>query len=153
MIPAARARPATFDGVSVISSLISRISAAVLLVGGLAMLFAAELVLPALVPGTAGAASLLGSLIAAGWLGMASLNWFQRSALLGGIYGRPIVLANFAFYLVTATGLVRPLLSRAAVPWLWVVAAPASVLAVVYAALMFRGPFDPLDKPAAAPPR
>lgn len=128
------------------SSLTSRVSAAVLLLGGVALLFAPDVLLPALVPGFPPAAAWVGQLVAAAWLGIATLNWLQRGAMLGGIYGRPTVLANVALYAISALSL----LSAAAAPGtprsLWVPAVAALVLAIVYGALLLRGPFDPLQR-------
>lgn len=133
----------------VISSLLSRVSAAVLLVGGAALLFAPDALLPALVPGFPPAAAWLGQLLGAAWLGVAALNWSQRAALLGGIYGRPVVLANLALYFISALSLLRALLRDAAPAALWSLLVPLAVLAAVYGALLLRGPFDPLQRPAA----
>ena len=41
--------------------------------------------------------------VAAGFLAMATLNWIGRNAIYGGIYGKPITLANFAFGLILTT--------------------------------------------------
>ena len=136
-------------GSRVISSTLSRLSAAVLLLGGLVLLFAPDAVLPALVPGFPAAAAWLGQLLGAAWLGMAALNWLQRAAVLGGIYGRPVVLANGALYFITAASLLRALLGGAAPRALWLVCAPAALLAAAYGTLLLRGPFDPLQRPAS----
>ena len=132
-----------------ISSLLSRISAIVLLLGGFVLLFASDAVLPALVPGFPPSAAWLGQLLAAAWLGIAALNWLQRSALLGGIYGRPTVLANVAVYFISALSMLRALLGQGVPSVLWAVFAPLVALAVTYSALMLRGPFDPLQRPAS----
>ena len=132
-----------------ISSLLSRVSAFILLIGGLALLFAADALLPALIPGFPAAAAWLGQLLAAAWLGIAALNWLQRSALLGGIYGRATVLANVAMYLISALSLLRALLSQDAPRALWAAFVPLAVLAATYTALMMRGPFDPLQAHAS----
>jgi hypothetical protein len=133
----------------VISSVLSRVSALVLLLGGLALLFAPDVLLPALAPGFPPAAAWLGQLLAAAWLGVAALNWLQRAAVLGGIYGRPVVFANGALYLVSALSLLRALLGGAAPRAVWLVCAPAALLAAAYWALLLRGPFDPLRPPAS----
>jgi hypothetical protein len=133
----------------VISSILSRISAFVLLLGGLVLLFASDAVLPALVPGFPPDAAWLGQLLAAAWLGVASLNWLQRSALLGGIYGRATVLANVVTYFISALSLLRALLGHSAPAGLWFAAVPLVLLAATYCALMMRGPFDPLQPPAS----
>ena len=133
----------------VISSILSRSSAAVLLIGGTALLFAPDVLLPALVPGFPPAAAWLAQLLAAAWLGVAALNWLQRGTLLGGIYGRPVVLANLALYFISALSLLRALLRRAAPLTLWALLVPLALLAAAYGALLLRGPFDPLQRPAS----
>lgn len=132
----------------VISSTLSRVSAIILLIGGLALLFAPDVILPALIPGFPPAAAWLGQLLGAAWLGVAALNWLQRSAILGGIYGRPVVFANSVLYMVSALSLARALLGGAAPRAAWLVCIPAAMLAVVYWTLMMRGPFDPLQPQA-----
>jgi hypothetical protein len=133
----------------VISSILSRSSAAVLLIGGAALLFAPDVLLPALVPGFPPAAAWLAQLLGAAWLGVAALNWLQRAALLGGIYGRPVVLANLALYFISALSLLRTLLRSAAPLTLWALLVPLALLAAAYGALLLRGPFDPLQRPAS----
>ena len=132
-----------------ISSLVSRVSAALLSLAGLVLLFASDVLLPAVVPGLPPAAAWLGQLLAAAWLGVAALNWLQRAAVLGGIYGRPIVLANLALYFVSALSLLRALMSAGTSSVLWLALAPSAVLAAVYGALLLRGPFDQLQPPAS----
>jgi hypothetical protein len=127
-----------------ISSLVSRCSAALLLIGGVALLFAPDVVLPALVPAFPAAASWIGQLLAAAWLGVAALNWLQRRAILGGIHGRPIVFANLVLYFVSALSLSRTLGTGEMPLLLWGIVVATAVLATIYAALLFRGPFDAL---------
>ena len=132
-----------------ISSIVTRSSAAFLLVCGIALLFAPDLVLGALAPGMPPQANWLGQLLAAAWLGVASLNWLQRAAVIGGIYARPLVSANFVLYLVSAMSMLRVVLAPSTSWGAWVLAAPMFVFAAAYAALMFKGPFDPLDPTAS----
>ena len=129
-----------------ISSRISHASAFVLFVGGLAMLFAPDIVLGRLVPGFPPGSAWIGSLLGAAWLGMAALNWSHRTTLLGGIYGRPIVYPNFVLYVTSALALSRVVLRPDMPAAMWLLVAPLFALAVAYALLLFRGPFDPLDR-------
>jgi hypothetical protein len=133
----------------VISSLLSRTSATVLLLGGVALLFASDVLLPALIPGFPPAAAWLGQLLGAAWLGVAVLNWLQRAAVLGGIYGRPVVFANLALYFISALSLLRALLGGGMPRVLWLVLAALASLAVSYGALLLRGPFDQPLRPAS----
>ena len=43
------------------------------------------------------------------YLGFAMLNWFTRSALIGGIYNKPVVLGNLIHYIVVFFALIRQL--------------------------------------------
>ena len=125
---------------TLISTHISRASAAVLLVGGLALLFASDAILPRLVPAFPPAAAWVGQLLAAAWLSVAALNWHHRSALLGGIYGRPVVTTNAVLYFMSATSLFNIVRSDGE-RTVWVLFVPAAIFAAVYGWLLFRGPF------------
>jgi hypothetical protein len=123
----------------VISSVISRVSALVLAAGGVALLFASDALLPMLMPGLPASAAWLGQLIAAAWLSVALFNWHGRETILGGVYGRPALNLNLVLYLVSALALLRAKDPTVAVRVLTV---PMGIMALVYAALLVRGPFD-----------
>ena len=113
-----------------------------LLVGGLALLFASDVILPQLMPGFPVAGAWLGQLLGAAWLAAAALDWLNRSALLGGIYGRAVVLGNAALYFISAMVLVRVVTRPDAPAALWIITVPIGLLALAYAWLLFRGPFE-----------
>ena len=104
--------------------------------GGL-LLFAADELLPRLVPGVQAEATWIGQVLGAAWLGLAALNWLSRGSVLGGIYGRPIVMANAVTYFITTTVLLKAPIAGAPVA-----AALPAVFALLYGVLVFRGPFD-----------
>lgn len=113
-----------------------------LLLGGAMLLFAADAVLPRLVPGFPPAGAWLGQLLGAAWLGMAALDWLHRRTLLGGVYGRPVVLANTALYFITAMVLLRAAAGRGVPVALWTVVVPVVLLAGAYGWLLLRGPAE-----------
>lgn len=115
-------------------------SAALLLVAGIALLFAPDQVLPNVVPAYPKAALWLAQLLGAAWLGVAGLNWLHRASLLGGIYGRPVVVANMTLYFVSALVLLKAAGRMGASPALWPVSTVVAVLAAAYGYLLFRGP-------------
>ena len=129
-----------------ISRLVITLSAIFLFVGGLLLVFAPDVVLGRLVPGFPPGSAWVGSLLGAAWLGMAALDWLHRSTLLGGIYGRPVAYPNFVLFLVSALVLVRVLLRPDMPAVIWLLALPVFGLAVAWALLLFRGPFDPLPR-------
>ena len=123
-----------------ISGHISRASAVFLLLGGVALLFASDAILPRVISNFPATAAWLGQLLGSAWLAVAALNWLSRSALLGGIYGRPVVAANAALYFITSMVLLR-FVSRGDAPVaLWIGVVPFVVFAGTYAWLMYRGP-------------
>ena len=109
-----------------ISTQISRVSAVLLLIGGIAFLFASDVLLPRLVPAFPTEGAWIGQLLGAAWLGVAALNWSSKSVLLGGIYGRPVVLANGALYFITTLVLLRIVLRSGAPPALWLLFVPGA---------------------------
>jgi hypothetical protein len=77
------------------------------------------------------------------YVGFAMLNWSAKGALLGGIYGRPIVLANFAHFAIGGIVLVKIV----AAGQVHVEAAVLTFVYVLFAAwfgfvLFGRGPTD-----------
>jgi hypothetical protein len=134
-----------------ISTTISTASACVLGAGGMALLFASDELLPRLLPGTPASAAVLGQLVAAGWLVVAWLGWNRRHQLVGGIYGRPMVLANLMLYLVSTSSLAHPAMVGGAPPALRLLTLLFGALTLVYAALLLRGPFgtDAVGSPNA----
>ncbi|HET6806113.1 MAG TPA: hypothetical protein VFH59_11795 [Frateuria sp.] len=131
------------------SSFITTFSALVLAGGGAALLFGADELLPRLMPGMPASATVLGQLVSAGWLALAWLNWNQRRIIVGGIYGRPTVLANLMLYLVSALSLGHPAMAGGASPALLCLTVLFAALALVYGALFLRGPFG-TDAPVEA---
>ena len=123
-----------------ISTVVSHASSLVLFAGGVAWLFAPDVVFSTLGLSVPAAASWVGQLLGAAWLALASLNWLQRRAVLGGTYSRPLVTANLFHFFIGALVLLKAAQQGAAAGWF--VAAPFTVLAMVYAALLSRGPFD-----------
>src|SRR3954452_22891773 len=86
---------------------LSRASAGVLAMFGAALLFAADDILPRLIAEFPKAGAWLGQLLGGAWLGLAALNWLNRGARLGGVYGGPVGLANRAVYFLCAMVLLR----------------------------------------------
>jgi len=123
------------------STTITTFSALLLGAGGAAFLFGSDVLLARVIPGTPASATVLGQLVAAAWLAVASLNWNQRRVIVGGIYGRPMVLANLALYLISAFSLARPAMASGASPALRLFTVLFGILTVVYGAILLRGPF------------
>lgn len=75
-------------------------------------------------------------------MAFAVLNWIGRRAILGGIYGRPIVVANFALGMITAGTLMAATLSGRMSRWGWALVCIFMLQAVGFFWLMRRPPWD-----------
>lgn len=73
-------------------------------------------------------------------LGFAMLNWMSRSSVLGGIYGRPLVVANLLHFGAGGIGTVKLLMADKALSPLWPVGIGYAVFGVAFAALMLWRP-------------
>lgn len=72
--------------------------------------------------------------------GFAILDWMSRYTKIGGIYGRPLVLANFIHAAIAALSLARASFGGSASPALWVGLALYAVLAAAFGAKLFLAP-------------
>lgn len=114
-------------------------SATVFVIGGILLLFAPELLGDSASITTA-EGHLAIQILGAAWLGLAELNWLARGTMIGGIYGRPIVLANFAAYFVAATSILRAGLTNDLPVEFWVVGGIAAVFALAFGLRVYGTP-------------
>jgi len=132
-------RPHGFRFAVNVSAHLMRASAGVLLIAGLALLFAADVILPRVIPEFPAAGAWFGQLLGGAWLGVAALDWLSKGARLGGIYGRPIVLMNLILYFVSAIVLLKIALLPGASTVVGVSAIVFGAFAALFGWLMFRG--------------
>lgn len=113
-------------------------TAALILLGlGVACVFAPEEVSAAL---TGQNNPLAFSLLGAALVGLGAVNWVTRHQPMGGIYGRPVVLANLAHFLIGGLALLRVGLDGEATGWAWALGALYLGGAAAYGVLLVRGP-------------
>ena len=74
------------------------------------------------------------------YLGFAMMNWMARPSLIGGIYNRPIVMANVLHFVVAALALIKAALAVWSSPGLLIGAAIYSLFGALFAAVLFTHP-------------
>lgn len=75
------------------------------------------------------------------YLGFAMLNWMAKGSLIGGIYNRPICIANFAHFFIAAMALFKFLFRYPEQPLiLWIVCAVYAGLAAWFGLTLFQHP-------------
>jgi hypothetical protein len=120
-------------------------SAAFLVALGLALNFAPGEAAAAL--GIEGGSTLPLQLLAGALVGVGLLNWYSREAVFGGIYGRPIGMANILLFVVGSFALGRAALPGSS-PALWVVFACYAVFAIAFVWIVFVGPRSSQTRPS-----
>lgn len=69
------------------------------------------------------------------------LNWTAKTSHIGGIYNRPIAIANFAHFMIGGLALVKAFISTPHfLSAFWIMAIVYLIFAVVFGVLLFRHP-------------
>lgn len=114
-------------------------SAVVLGAVGVFLLFAPDVALMVAGAMALPATMVIAQLIGVLYLGFAVLNWMSRGNTIGGIYARPLTVANVMHFASGAAVLVKAL-SRATPAAFWILAAVYVVFALAFATLLWRDP-------------
>ena len=127
-------------------SLVLTASAVVYLAGALALLFAPQEALAAAGVPVARAAVALAQSLGSALFGFSMLNWLQRHARIGGIFGRPVVVANLAHAASAALLLARIATTPPYSLVLWAALALYAVIGVAFAVKLLVSPATPPDE-------
>jgi hypothetical protein len=80
-------------------------------------------------------------LLGALYFGFAMLNWMAKGSIIGGIYAKPVSIANFTHYFIGALALIKVLIRNHNLPYyLWIAAAIYSIFAVCFWLIFSRHP-------------
>jgi hypothetical protein len=112
-------------------------SAALYFAAALPLLFAGDEIAARLTGAPTATVAALVQLYGSALLGFAMLNWMNRMSRIGGILGRPLLVANLAHAATAFLLLVRPALAAPSEPALTVPAAAYLVLAVAFGSRLF----------------
>ncbi len=71
----------------------------------------------------------------------AMLNWMAKGSIIGGIYNRPIAVANFTHFFIAGLALIKGLISDPNLSFvLWCIASLYAVFALLFGVMLFRHP-------------
>ena len=90
-----------------------------------------------------GSLVLLVQMLGALYLGFAILNWMGRGNLIGGIYSRPVAVANFFNFAIGAAGLLKALPSQNFATEVVAMAVVYSAFGVCFGIVLFTHPAKP----------
>jgi hypothetical protein len=118
------------------------LSAAVLGAAGIAGLFLPQEILGALgiVPAGVLVLTVIVQLLAALLFAGAIMNWTARGSLIGGIYNRPVAIANLTHFMIGALTVTKAFLAAHHSPILGTCAVVYVVFAIAFAMVFFGSP-------------
>ena len=126
------------------SRLIMTLSAILMFIAGVVLIFSPHEIAQMLVPDAGGGITIVFQMLGALFFGFGMLNWMARGSIIGGIYSKPVSLANFSHYLIGALALIKALLRDPLLPAsLWAGAAVYRVFAVLFWLILSRHPGQP----------
>jgi hypothetical protein len=109
------------------------------LFGFLSSFFSQELLLHTKVTSD-GAADMFIQLLAAMFIGFAILNWMNRGVIMGGIYARPLAMANFSHFLIGLITFLKVISAKPHLPGMWVLMIIYFLFASAFGITMFFHP-------------
>jgi len=113
---------------------------------GATLIFASDVVLSSLSIEISQASLLLGQVVGALYFGFAMLNWMTKEGLIGGIYNRPIAVANFTHFMIAGLAIVKVIISNPELPiLLWAAGGAYVVLGILFMIILFRHPVKSTD--------
>ena len=75
------------------------------------------------------------------YFGFAMLNWMTRTSIIGGIYNKPIAVANFSHFFIAGVALVKGVLFNPELPYvIWIIAAIYALFAICFGIIFSRNP-------------
>ncbi|MEQ8582491.1 MAG: hypothetical protein RIC30_07525 [Marinoscillum sp.] len=123
------------------TKILMTLSAVTLALAGIALTFAPEEILLTISAEGTPALILILQLLGALYFGFGMLNWMTKTGRIGGIYNRPVAVANFSHYAIAGLALMKSLTSVSDLPTvIWVVAIVYAAFAVAFGALLFWNP-------------
>lgn len=84
---------------------------------------------------------LLLQILGALYFAFAMLNWMTKTSIIGGIYNKPIAVANFTHFFIGAMALIKGMISNPALPiGIWAIAIVYAIFAILFGLIFLRNP-------------
>lgn len=113
------------------------LSVVYLAIQGIALTFLPQEVNTYFAINSEGVAVLVSQTLGAALLAFALLNWMTRSNILGGIYGKPLMMANFLFFFASGMSYLK----AADSPIIWTLASISMLFGFSFGYVAFTHPF------------
>lgn len=82
-------------------------------------------------------------IIGALYFGFGMLNWMTKTNPIGGIYNRPVAIANLSHFTIGGLALIKGLLANPALPKaIWIIGIIYVVFAIAFGIVLFHDPLN-----------
>ena len=84
---------------------------------------------------------LLMQIIGSFYFAFAMLNWMSKGSIIGGIYGRPIAIANLTHFVIAGLSLIKGIMANPGLSYvIWLIAILYSIFAILFGIVAFKHP-------------
>ncbi|MEC9475325.1 MAG: hypothetical protein VX746_05320 [Candidatus Neomarinimicrobiota bacterium] len=116
-------------------------SAIILALIGISLIFFPKEILDYFELSTSDTLELLMQIIGSFYFAFAMLNWMSKGSLIGGIYNRPIALANWTHFFIAGLALIKGVLANPSLSYvIWSIAIIYSIFAILFGIVLFKHP-------------
>ena len=108
---------------------------------GITLTFIPETILNLLTINSNEASLFMMQIVGALFFAFGMLNWMTKSSVIGGIYNRPIAIANFTHFLIAGLALSKGLIANPKLPFMiWVIGGIYFIFMILFGTILFRHP-------------
>ena len=117
------------------------LSAIILALIGISLIFFPKEILDYFELSVSDALLLLMQIIGSFCFAFAMLNWISKGSIIGGIYNRPIAIANLTHFFIAGLSLIQGILSNPSLSYIiWSIASIYSIFAILFGIVAFNHP-------------
>jgi len=117
------------------------LSAIILALIGISLIFLPKEILDYLELSVSDTLELLMQIIGSFYFAFAILNWMSKGSIIGGIYNRPIAMANLTHFVIAGLALIKGILANPSFSYIiWSIAIIYSIFAIFFGIAAFRQP-------------
>ena len=125
------------------TKLLMTLSAMILALIGISLIFLPNEILDYLELSVSETLQLLMQIIGSLYFALAILNWMSKGSIIGGIYNRPIAMANLAHFVIAGLALIKGILANPSLSYvIWSIAIIYSIFAIFFGIVAFKHPVN-----------
>ena len=123
------------------TKILMTLSAIILALIGISLIFLPKEILDYLELSVSETLQLLMQIIGSLYFALAILNWMSKGSIIGGIYNRPIAMANLAHFVIAGLALIKGILANPSLSYvIWSIAIIYSIFAIFFGIVAFKHP-------------